>query len=1407
MSQDGAPRRSQREKKIVKPFVSAGPSTSQRKRKRTERDSSDDEPEVSEPEEAPSPVEDNDNDQDEEVEDYRSPKPKTTSATGRKGKSKAAPKPKGQPPVKKPRTTKATAPKAPKPAARRGRKPKEGEDAYDAAQVTRDTKIASDNPLFNAVMNPSAALQSTAEDFLESLQQSPGPAQADLINLILRSCGCNDSVDGDEVVDYDGVVDALDNFTEALKQHDSPIYPLTSKLPTFKKFRKSLSEFLERLVASAAELGSLYSTDLLTTLQAWVVAMSSSQIRSFRHTATVVALEVETALCDVAASIEKEAEIVGRQRESEKKRKVANKGTSARLKELEAKAKEIKERRTQLDGFLKEFVDGVFVHRYRDLDPNIRAECVRSIGLWFKKYPSHFLDASYLRYVGWVLSDSNTHVRLEAVKALIGVYDQSDYLGSLNHFTERFKPRLIEMATGDTELTVRVAVIQVLSALDSHSLLEDDEREKLCLLLFDGEAKVRKSVSKFVRGVWVEAVEERFSGHGKVSDEDRTRAGMKSLAILLVKWGKALDKMSGEPEDTGSDAEGNDEAQTPGSRRREVAALVETDQRGRTALAVEALWEEVEPVSDWESLLDVLLLDHSAAQEGNEGPSRGRTRPNGKNNTRGDSIDEAWRLDEVEESMLLEVLVAALRRARTEVVGSKKGEEETVNNDVTRALIKGLPRLFVKHQSDPSRIADVLWIPTLMNLDLYLEMRMIPAYASLWDDVIKQFLSHSSITVLTHAMAAMRHFMDATSLSNTNSPKILELEDELSSALRDAVAERDEIEVASFTEDEILSLTALCTRLAVLAGTRDLSAWMEEDEGGKQTSAWDIVIALAERGRLGYKEEEQMVEQALRVLMLHILWKSKASTAELEPSPEETRSQETLVAQRAALVEKLAEYAVGTTSNTAEGVKRAAFKHLLDIHVLFAPGQTQAADGTPAGAPITLTLDDETQYRCAGYIQAEIERSEEDEDGGKAGKKPKGRKRVKQVDLTSRAHLEQEYLFLDVISTFLRGIRAGAVHVKHGSVLLAHYGRLGPTFDACAKVIIDVLREEGMYNNEGDLVVSVVTNTLQEAFTLVLENVVPDEGSTIQLAKVLASCFIIRGSQLSVVRRLEAKYVVKVHTQLLDWIVKRLSGISAAKNKKALKVAIIFFKVLIPLVNALPNAEALTIKAHMDQALAQAKIEVSPTLKMWEPQRAYEKRLSTAMAKGAAPVTKGRKGKNAKSAANITDGEDTDGDALGEDGAAPSRPLRRSGRSKNTAGPAAGEGDGSDSDEPQGPTTPKARPRPRPRAAQKAEKSPTPSPPDAGMEASSPPPPTPSPPAESPGLSYFSDRNDEQAGDANGLTTPKASSTKKRARTPEDEEMEVVEGLSNKENDVDMAIASPPTPPNELQIRRKRIRH
>lgn len=211
-------------------------------------------------------------------------------------------------------------------------------------------------------MNPGAALQSAAEDFLESMSHTPDASQAELINCILRACGCNHTYTAEQVLDYDGVVSALDDLTEELKQEDEHVYPLTSKLPAFKPFRSSLAELISRLITSAAALGQLYNTDLIPTLTTWVNPMSSSHMRSFRHTATVVALEVATALSQVAASVEKEAEVVSRQKEGERKRK-KGKGepATAREKELEAKAREVRTRREKLAEFIKEFVYGYVV--------------------------------------------------------------------------------------------------------------------------------------------------------------------------------------------------------------------------------------------------------------------------------------------------------------------------------------------------------------------------------------------------------------------------------------------------------------------------------------------------------------------------------------------------------------------------------------------------------------------------------------------------------------------------------------------------------------------------------------------------------------------------------------------------------------------------------------------------------------------------------------------------------------------------------------------------------------------------------------------------------------------------------------------------------------------------------------
>jgi cohesin complex subunit SA-1/2 len=227
------------------------------------------------------------------------------------------------------------------------------------------------------------------------------------------------------------------------------------------------------------------------------------------------------------------------------------------------------------------------------------------------------------------------------------------------------------MARRDTEPTVRIAVAHVLASVDTAGLLDDDQRSALCELVFDSEPRVRRAVAGFVRGVWEEASAERLIGREREIDErEKQFVGAKALAALLIQWGKNLDKGTAGEEDQPQEDTSQSQSNT-GTTSKNLPILPGDEQQGRIPLVVEALWEEVDAVSDWQTLLDLLLLDHSATGETEPTKSRGRRGKNAKP-TSEEVVDEAWRLDEAEEGILLEVLVSALRQVRSEATEAKK---------------------------------------------------------------------------------------------------------------------------------------------------------------------------------------------------------------------------------------------------------------------------------------------------------------------------------------------------------------------------------------------------------------------------------------------------------------------------------------------------------------------------------------------------------------------------------------------------------------------------------------------------------------------------------------------------------------------------------------------------------------
>lgn len=108
--------------------------------------------------------------------------------------------------------------------------------------------------------------------------------------------------------------------------------------------------------------------------------------------------------------------------------------------------------------------------------------------------------------------------------------------------------------------------------------------------------------------------------------------------------------------------------------------------------------------------------------------------------------------------------------------------------------------------------------------------------------------------MIDQAIKTIGFLLQSTVLGNTNDEKIVSLEDTLISSLRATVAGKD-IEVSAFEEDELSTLSALVARIFKLFTIRDISSALDDNEREKQTSAWEIIDSLVERGRLGYKEE------------------------------------------------------------------------------------------------------------------------------------------------------------------------------------------------------------------------------------------------------------------------------------------------------------------------------------------------------------------------------------------------------------------------------------------------------------------------------------------------------------------------------------------------------------------------
>jgi len=737
-------------------------------------------------------------------------------------------------------------------------------------------------------------------------------------------------VDVHDIEDPDNVTSKLTDLQDEYQRKRPTDYPLISKAKGNTSFRATMTGFFHSLISTAHAAGILYSDmAMIENIEVWVTTMSSSAIRPFRHTATVISLAIGTTLCGLATENAESIAKTMRQKEGEQKKKTVNKD---RVAALQAKVGEGEKKRAATESVLTDLFDTVYVHRYRDVDPKIRVDCVAALGTWITTAPDIFFGGQYLRYLGWVLSDTSAPTRAEVIKQLTKLFKNKEDVGRLRAFTERFRPRLVEMATRDAEPGIRAATVNLLDLIRDTGLLEPDDIDAIGRLVFDTEPRVRKAVAGFfaenINDLFESAVEDLGGEEGlvealgeEVEDEyDTPRIAWLKLKCLV----EVLRSYDQEDEET--QAVGTESLNAPGVD-------------SRFSLAAQAIYDGVPEVKDWEVLAGYLLYDHSSV-------------PQDVNDT-DVTFKARCQMNEREEILLLDVLNVAVKSRLTEAIDSekdKKGKITKARKEESREiqemtalhLAQAIPRLLKKFGASPATASAVLRLEHVLNLEIFQELRQdSTTYAALLDDINKQFMTHVDQGVLTEASTALLHARSFEDLEEVTEEKVSALWEDVIATFRE-LEDRKDPDVS----EDLSELINTVRRMSNLASISDCVAFLDSQppppsEKGKASGITTVATPYAllldlindfgapDSDNNTSGEADELTTAAMKTLLFYFMWlvrslqTSLAANDFIRSLPDYTPFATTLLS-------------VISSRPGTDPVRLAAAGTYLDLHTLFA---------------------------------------------------------------------------------------------------------------------------------------------------------------------------------------------------------------------------------------------------------------------------------------------------------------------------------------------------------------------------------------------------------------------------------------------------------------------------------------
>lgn len=387
-----------------------------------------------------------------------------------------------------------------------------------------------------------AALEPLAKQVLQQYQQDANKAHVALLNLVFRSVGgsYNTALDPEttnlEDMDDDQWEQVVTSIVDDMRltPPDSILFCACPKGALYynnennkhsvaqEEYRQIYEHFwyllgtlgLSTSASSGTEHASSFDIERIRDLALRMMELVTVGQPDLRAAAAVAALQLAIAACDSTLDFRTRLMTAKRQLKAAKQAK-----TSTKQKALQNTVATLERTGDDLEQVVLEtIVPGVFMRRYRDSDPYIRAACIDALANMTLQRPDLFLTDTYLKYFGWMMSDKHPVVRVTAIKGLkaplVRAQEQEESsahvhplskinVANMEKLIDKFMPRISDCVV-DVSLQVQEEGMALLIVLLRHGFMDDLEdnhfwnKINLRALAADTTAKVRRDALYFV---------------------------------------------------------------------------------------------------------------------------------------------------------------------------------------------------------------------------------------------------------------------------------------------------------------------------------------------------------------------------------------------------------------------------------------------------------------------------------------------------------------------------------------------------------------------------------------------------------------------------------------------------------------------------------------------------------------------------------------------------------------------------------------------------------------------------------------------------------------------------------------------------------------------------------------------